>query len=157
VSVSVPQPFRTHVVTAQPFRTRVEGIPTIPDSYSFAVTALPTINTAVQSLPTIRLSVDNLPPVRFEVAPLELRLTEFPSVRTHLPADFAVGFSLWGVEIGAIRLCGEAQVITEPYRANPCEACGPASIQRADHTPAVTPAAKPAETARQPANPARPG
>jgi hypothetical protein len=23
-----------------------------------------------------------------------------------------------------IRLCGEAQIITEPYRPNPCESCG---------------------------------
>jgi hypothetical protein len=125
VSVSVPQPFQTSVQTAQPFRTRVEGLPTIPDTYSYSVTALPQINIGVQTLPTIRLSVENLPPVRFEVAPVEIRLTEIPSVRTHLPADFAVGFSFWGMEFGAIRLCGEAQVITEPYRPNPCEVCGP--------------------------------
>jgi hypothetical protein len=55
---------------------------------------------------------------------VEIRLTEIPSVRTHLPADFAVGFSFLGTEWGAIRLCGEAQIITEPYRPNPCEGCG---------------------------------
>lgn len=122
MSVSIPQPFITQVGVAQPFRVRAEGI---PSAYTFGVTELPTVNIEVDELPTIRLSVDNVAriPVAFE--PIEIRLTEIPSVRTHLPADFAVGFSLWGTEIGAIRLCGEAQVITEPYRPNPCEVCGP--------------------------------
>jgi hypothetical protein len=121
VSVSIPQPFVSQVTVAQPFRTRVEGV---PDSYSFAVTDIPQIRTAVDALPVIRLSVENLPTVRFAVEPVEIRLTEIPSVRTHLPADFAVGFSFLGTEWGAIRLCGEAQIITEPYRPNPCEGCG---------------------------------
>ena len=125
MSVSVPQPFQTSVQTAQPFRTKVEGLPTIPDTYSFGVTEFPAISFSVESLPTIALRVEQIPQIRFEVAPVEIRLTEFPSVRTHLPADFALGFSLWGMEIGALRLCGEAQIITEPYRPNPCETCGP--------------------------------
>lgn len=122
MSVSIPQPFITHVGVAQPFRVQAEGIPT---TYSFGVTELPTIRVEVDELPTIRLSVDHVAriPVAFE--PLEIRLTEIPSVRTHVPADFAVGFSLWGTEIGSLRLCGEAQVITEPYHPNPCETCGP--------------------------------
>jgi hypothetical protein len=124
-SVQMVQPFVTSVQAAQPFRTQVEGLPTIPDTYSYEVTGLPTISLAVEELPVIRLSVENIPPIRYEVAPVEIRLTEFPSVRTHLPADFAVGFSFLGMELGAIRLCGEAQVITEPYRPNPCENCGP--------------------------------
>jgi hypothetical protein len=145
VSVSVPQPFQTSVQTAQPFRTKVEGI-TIPDTYSFSVTALPTVNYSVESLPTIRLSVENLPQIRFEVAPVELRLTEIPSVRTHLPADFAIGFSLWGMELGAIRLCGEAQIITEPYRPNPCETCGPASVPAGSVNAGVAVASRPSDT-----------
>jgi hypothetical protein len=28
------------------------------------------------------------------------------------------------VELLSLRLCGEAQVITEPYHPNPCETCG---------------------------------
>lgn len=125
MSVSVPQPFQTSVQTAQPFRTKVEGLPTIPDTYSFGVTEFPTITFSVESLPTLALRVEELPQVRFEVAPVEIRLTEVPSVRTHLPADFALGFSLWGMEVGALRLCGEAQIITEPYHPNPCESCSP--------------------------------
>jgi hypothetical protein len=29
-----------------------------------------------------------------------------------------------GMELLSIRLCGEAQIITEPYKPNPCERCG---------------------------------
>jgi hypothetical protein len=136
MSVSVPQPFVSTVNVAQPFRSKVEGI---PDTFSYGVTALPQINIAVEQLPVLRLSVDNLPPVRFTVDPIEIRLTEIPSVRTHLPADFAVNFSILGIDLGSIRLCGEAQIITEPYRPNPCETCGPALNRVADVTP-VTPA-----------------
>ena len=122
MSISIPQPFVTSVGVAQPFRTRLEGI---PSTYSFGVTELPTVHVAVDDFPTIHLSVDQIPRIQFALEPLEIRLTEIPSVRTHVPADFAVGFSLWGMEVGAIRLCGEAQIITEPYRPNPCEICGP--------------------------------
>ena len=53
-----------------------------------------------------------------------IRLEKIPDIRGHLPADFSVGLSLLGVELACVRLCGEAQVITEPYRPNPCEVCG---------------------------------
>jgi hypothetical protein len=28
------------------------------------------------------------------------------------------------MELLSLRLCGEAQIITEPYEPNPCEICG---------------------------------
>jgi hypothetical protein len=28
------------------------------------------------------------------------------------------------MELMCLRLCGEAQMITEPYHPNPCEVCG---------------------------------
>ncbi|MEP7347783.1 MAG: hypothetical protein ABI877_21110, partial [Gemmatimonadaceae bacterium] len=43
-----------------------------------------------------------------------------------IPANFRLGFSIFGVELAALHLCGEAQIITEPYVPNPCEGCGPA-------------------------------
>jgi hypothetical protein len=55
---------------------------------------------------------------------LNLAITEIPEIRGHLPADFCVGLSVMGVELLSIRLCGEAQIITEPYKPNPCERCG---------------------------------
>jgi hypothetical protein len=148
MSVSVPQPFVSNVNVAQPFRSKLEGIPSIPTSYTYgvteippvsvAVTDIPQVDYAVKELPVIRLSVDNVAPIHYSVDPIEIKLTEVPSVRTHLPADFAVSFSMLGVDFGTIRLCGEAQIITEPYRPNPCETCGP-TISRQVDTPQVNP------------------
>jgi hypothetical protein len=70
----------------------------IPDSYTVAISSLPDLN---------------------------LRIREIPSIRAHVPANFRLGFSVLGVELAALHLCGEAQVITEPYVPNPCERCGP--------------------------------
>jgi hypothetical protein len=71
----------------------------IPSSFTVGVTSLPDVN---------------------------LRIREIPSVRAHIPANFRLGFSILGIELAALHLCGEAQIITEPYVANPCEVCGPA-------------------------------
>lgn len=68
----------------------------IPDSYTVAISQLPDLN---------------------------LRIREIPQIRAHVPANFRLGFSVLGVELAAIDLCGEAQIITEPYVANPCERC----------------------------------
>lgn len=146
MSISIPQPFHTQVGVAQPFRVRAEGI---PSAFTFGVTELPTATIEVDALPTIHLSVDNIPRIPIAFEPIEIRLTAIPSVRTHLPADFAVGFSLWGQEIGAIRLCGEAQIITEPYRPGPCEVCGP----RPSLAPNQAPGAGPVATVVEPETP----
>ena len=82
----------------------------------------------IDTLPKIQLGIDPLTinPLTLHIDPLELniRLKEIPSIRAHLPADFSVGLSLLGIELVCVRLCGEAQVITEPYVPNPCERCG---------------------------------
>ncbi|MGW8319034.1 MAG: hypothetical protein ACWGPS_07270 [Candidatus Promineifilaceae bacterium] len=124
MGVTIPQPFDSHIsgslgsvgpVTIagipQPFAATVEGI---PDTYH--------IN--IDKLPKIQLGID---PVTLHLDPIDMnmRIKEFPSIRAHLPADFTVGLSLFGLDLLAVRLCGEAQVITEPYHPNPCEECGP--------------------------------
>lgn len=95
----------------------------IPDTYHIHVEELP------------KIEID-LKPVTLTVTPVDvgIRLEKIPDIRGHLPADFSVGLSLLGVELACVRLCGEAQVITEPYRPNPCEACG-------DERPIAAPAA----------------
>lgn len=70
----------------------------IPNSYTVAISSLPDLN---------------------------LRIREIPRIRAHIPANFRLGFSVLGVELAALNLCGEAQIITEPYVPNPCEDCGP--------------------------------
>ena len=108
---------------------------------------LPTVDVDVMDLPPV--SVSNLPdltiteigamgpltlagiPSNYNVAisalpDLNVRIREIPRIRAHIPANFRLGFSVFGVELGALTLCGEAQIITEPYVPNPCERCGSA-------------------------------
>jgi hypothetical protein len=87
----------------------------IPDHFYISIEKLP------DPLPKIQLGIDPL-----EVKPLSIALSvkELPSIRAHLPADFSVGLSLLGLELLCLRLCGEAQLITEPFQPNPCERCG---------------------------------
>jgi hypothetical protein len=93
----------------------------IPDAFDIDIT----------HLPKIELNID---PIEIKPLDLSIRLKEIPSIRSHLPANFCVGFSLLGVEIAKIRLCGEAQVITEPYQPNPCEICGKPALSHSTDT-----------------------
>ena len=90
----------------------ISGIPT---NYSFGITQLPKINVGID-------------PMRFAIEPLEIkpldmsfRLKEIPSVRVHFPVDYRVAVGFLGIELACVRLCGQSQVITEPYVPNPCE------------------------------------
>ena len=121
MGVDIPQPF--HSVLDGP--VTVAGIPSTFTVNVGLPDPLPTIHLDVDELPKIQLGIDPVELRPIEFRPIELRLTEFPSIRGHLPADFCVGLSLFGMEIANIRLCGEAQIITEPYRPNPCVVCGP--------------------------------
>ncbi|MEP7000984.1 MAG: hypothetical protein ABI969_10940 [bacterium] len=112
------------------------------------VVDLPTVDVSVLDLPVVGVDVNSLPDLRItDIGPVgpvtlagipsnytvgvtslpdvNIRIREIPSVRAHIPANFRLGFSLLGVELAALHLCGEAQIITEPYVANPCEGCGP--------------------------------
>ncbi len=111
------------------------------------VADLPTVDVDVLDLPTVDVDVNSLPDLKISevgaVGPvtlagipssytvaisslpdLNLRIKEIPSIRAHVPANFRLGFSVFGVELAALHLCGEAQIITEPYLPNPCERCG---------------------------------
>ncbi len=85
------------------------------------VSELPKLDIGVSELPKLDIGVSELPKVRAQLDPVELRLTAFPSLRVHLPVNYRIGFCFLGREYGSIRLCGEAQLITEPYVPNPCE------------------------------------
>lgn len=112
------------------------------------VTDLPLVDVDVADLPDIRVDhlpeivVDSLPDIRItDVGPVgpvsltggvaitslpdvNLRIREIPAIRAHIPANFRLGISVLGIELAALNLCGEAQVITEPFVPNPCERCG---------------------------------
>jgi hypothetical protein len=111
------------------------------------VDTLPTVDVNVLDLPPVDVNVNSLPDMRItDIGPVgpvtlagipssytvgvtslpdvNLRIREIPSLRVHIPANFRLGFTVMGVELAALHLCGEAQVITEPYVPNPCERCG---------------------------------
>jgi hypothetical protein len=104
----------------------------IPSSYSLDVTHLPKIEIALDPI--------ELEPITVNPLDVSVRLKEIPSIRTHVPALFTLGLSVLGFELVCARLCGEAQVITEPYEPNPCEHCG-----KPHRTPVPVPAEPPPE------------
>jgi hypothetical protein len=112
MGVDIPQPFNSTVSGpgggAIPVNATVSGIPS-------------TFHIDVDTLPKISLGID---PVTINPVDIGIRIEKIPDVRAHLPANFSVGLSLLGMELLCLRLCGEAQVITEPYVPNPCERCG---------------------------------
>jgi hypothetical protein len=120
VSVGVPDSFDVDVDLAGALA--LSGIPT---SYAVDVTHLPKIQLAADPITINPLTVNPLD--------VSVRLKEFPSVRGHIPANFTVALSLLGIQLVRLQLCGEAQVITEPYVPNPCERCEPEAGQ--EHKP----------------------
>jgi len=121
MSVDIPQPFvldggiDTHLGGG--VDTRLSG----------------TVGTNISGIPTtFTINIDRLPKIQLGVDPVALNLSikELPSMRVHLPADFRVGLSLFGIELANVRLCGQAMAINEPYKPNPCEICGPRSADQ---------------------------
>jgi hypothetical protein len=125
VGVDIPQPFNTKVSGSLGSIGPV-SVSGIPSSYTINVASLPKIQLGVDVHAFyLGLGVDPLTvAARLDPLDVSLSLERIPDIRGHLPADFSVGVSLLGVELLSVRLCGEAQVITEPYRPNPCEHCG---------------------------------
>ena len=118
MSVDIPQPFvldggiDTHLGGG--VDTRLSG----------------TIGANISGIPTtFTINIDRLPKIQLGLDPVSLNLAikELPSMRVHLPADFRVGLSLFGIELANVRLCGQAMAINEPYVPNPCEICGRAA------------------------------
>ncbi len=111
----------------------------VADLPTVDVNVLPTVDVDVSALPDLAITaVGPVGPVTLAGIPdsytvgvstlpdLNVRIREIPSVRAHIPANFRLGFSIFGFELAALHLCGEAQIITEPYIPNPCERCGSA-------------------------------
>jgi hypothetical protein len=95
--------------------------------------------THIADIPKITIGLEpiTVEPLTINPVDVSVRLKEIPSIRAHIPANFAIGLSVLGYDIACVRLCGEAQVITEPYHPNPCEHCGqvhrtPVALQAAN-------------------------
>ena len=105
----------------------------IPSSFDFGVDL--GVDLDISGIPTSYSINANVAPMSLNLGPIDirpidfsLRVKEIPAIRAHLPLDYRVGLTVLGAELVCVRLCGQGQVITEPYVANPCEARG--SIQR---------------------------
>lgn len=115
----------------------------IPSSLSLDLTHIAKIQIGFDPITFNPVTIN---PVTVNPLDVSVRIKEIPSIRGHIPADFTVGLSVLGFQLLCLRLCGEAQVITEPYRPNPCEICGgeinvsrePVQLGPADAT--ITPA-----------------
>jgi hypothetical protein len=121
VGIDIPQPFVTKI--AGPIGpVTVDGI---PDTFHLNVDTIPKIQLGIDP---VTLNPVTLNPVQATVSltPVDvtMRIDRIPDVRAHLPADFTLGICLLGMQVMAVRLCGEAQVITEPYVPGPCEQAG---------------------------------
>jgi hypothetical protein len=130
MGVSIPQPFDSSVTgsigISGSVGANVSG--SLGAVGPVTVAGIPdTFHIDIDKLPKIQLGLD---PVTLNPVTLNLAITEIPEIRGHLPADFCVGLSILGLELLSIRLCGEAQIITEPYKPNPCERCDTASGAR---------------------------
>lgn len=119
MSVSIPSSFDFGIDLGVDLD--IAGIPT---SYNIAANLQP------MSL-ALNLSPIELRPIELKPIDFSLRLKEIPAIRAHLPLDYRVGLTVLGSELLCVRLCGQGQVITEPYVANPCEARGAATRQSA--------------------------
>ena len=116
MGVDIPQPFVSKI-TGPIGPVTVDGI---PDTFHIDVDKLPKILLGVD--PVTLNPVDAT--ITLKPVDVTMRIDRLPDVRTHLPADFTVGMSILGMELMSIRLCGEAEMITEPYRPGPCEVVG---------------------------------
>ena len=146
---SIPQPFRAR--TEGPIGpVKLDGIPT---DFSIRVgDPLPKVRVGIDALKIDPLKTDSHVSVdplktdshvsvdplktdshvsvdplqtdsRIKFDPIELAISKLPDIRTHLPANFSLNLCVLGFKVLSIRLCGEAQVVTEPYKPNPCEIC----------------------------------
>ncbi len=109
VTLHFPEP-----LDVDPLDVELMGIPT---DYDFDVD--------LSGIPSdFTLDIKHIPTITIAPLTVSLAITEIPSIRTHIPSTYTVGLSVLGYELLALRLCGETQLITEPFRPNPCEICG---------------------------------
>ena len=126
VTTPLGAPFVAAVTTPVPIHAAVDNIgPVGPVSIS-GIPDKFTIDIDIKHIPKIDVGLD---PITVNPVSLNISIKEIPSVRAHLPADFNLGLSILGLELLCLRLCGEAQIITEPFVPNPCEHCGPETDQ----------------------------
>jgi hypothetical protein len=125
-------PQGTHQIDAGLDEIRVKELPTLVLGGGVSLNSWPTnelkvgdLSASLTAWPENELKT-NIAPISLGITDLpdvNLRLKEIPDTRAHLPAHFEVGFCVLGFKLFSISLCGEAQVITEPYVPHRMELC----------------------------------
>jgi hypothetical protein len=122
LSIGLPQPLGVSAgITEIPkISIGLDPLTIEPLTVSAGITEIPKISIGLDPLTIEPLTIE---PLTITVNPLDLSIgiTELPSIRVHLPARFTSALSILGHELFCLHLCGEAQLITEPYEPNPCE------------------------------------
>lgn len=122
--------------------TSVDANITFENDLGVDVSGIPsTYHIDIDNVPKIQIGFDpiTIDPITVEPLDVSVRIKEFPSIRAHIPALFTLGVSVLGYELFCARLCGEAQLITEPYHPNPCEDCGSVTFAPVPVTPVGKP------------------
>ena len=89
------------------------------------VKELPKVNVGlddirVKELPKINVGLDDIRVKELPTIELEVGLKP---TRVHVPAHYEMCFSLLGVEMFKVGVCGETMVINEPYVPHKTEGC----------------------------------
>jgi len=107
-----------HVKELPALEVGVTQFPEITGNSNIAVKELPPIISTVVT--TSSIAITEIPPI---TSNLNIAITQIPEQRVHYPAHYQLGFSLLGMEVWSLSLCGEAQVINEKYVPRRTEAC----------------------------------
>jgi hypothetical protein len=89
-------------------------ISTVTTISSVAITEIPPITS------NLNVAITEIPPITTN---LNIAVTQIPEQRVHFPAHYQLGFTLLGMEVWSLSLCGEAQVINEKYVPRRTEIC----------------------------------
>jgi hypothetical protein len=100
------------------FEIDVQNLPKVVTSSDVSIKEIPKIVTSSDI--TTKVAITEIPTITTD---LNVAIIQIPEQRVHLPAHFQLGFSLLGVELWNLSLCGEAQVINEKYVPRRTEEC----------------------------------
>jgi len=107
-----------HVKELPALQVGVTAFPEVTANSNIAIKELPPVVSTVTT--TSSIAITEIPPI---TSNLNIAVTQIPEQRVHYPAHYQLGFSLLGMEIWSLSLCGEAQVINEKYVPRRTEVC----------------------------------
>ena len=106
------------------FSVGVTAFPEVTGNSNISIKELPKIVSDVTTASTVTantsIAITEIPPITTN---LNIAVTQIPEQRVHYPAHYQLGFTLFGMEVWSLSLCGEAQVINENYVPRRTEVC----------------------------------